>query len=112
LPWGLEKNRGIDAAVEQVMHGCSFTARRLSAALRAVIEQEWDKGEHPATTALAMIDAWRRYQAARPMLATGWSAKTFYSEGHWRKPESWPYSQQALRDERMRAEAAVGSYVQ
>jgi hypothetical protein len=109
LPWGLEKKRGIKLALDQVMQGCSFTARRLSVTLREVIEQEWDKGEHTATTALTMITAWSRYQRARPHLATGWSARAFFAEGHWRKPESWPYSREALREERMQAEARVGS---
>ena len=109
LPWGVEKSRSIVAAVDQVMQGCGFTARRLRTPLRDVIEQEWDKGEHPPTTALAMIQAWRRYQAARPQLATGWSTKTFFAEGHWRKPGSWPYSQKALEQERLAHEARAGS---
>lgn len=109
LPWGVEKKRGIKLAVDQVMQGCSFTARRLSETLREVIEQEWDKGEHPPTVALMMITAWHRYQNARPQLATGWSTRAFFAEGHWRKPESWPYSQQALREERMQIEARTGT---
>jgi hypothetical protein len=92
------------------MQGCSFTARRLGVTLREGIEQEWDKGEDPPTTALAMITAWHRYQRARPHLATGWSARAFFAEGHWRKPESWPYSREALREERLQMEARVGSY--
>lgn len=109
LPWGVEKSRSIAGAVDQVMQGCRFTARRLRTTLREVIEQEWDKGEHPPTTALGMITAWSRYQRARPMLATGWSTKTFFAEGHWSRPESWPYDLREMREERKRAEARVGS---
>jgi hypothetical protein len=99
----------IDLAVDQVMQGCGFTARRLRSALRAVIQQEADKGVAAPTTALAMIAAWKKYILQDSKLRVKWGARRFFEEGYWRDARSWPWDGQALRDEQRQAEARVGT---
>jgi hypothetical protein len=101
---------GVDAAVEQVMQGCGFTARRLGPVLREVIRQQADRGEPPPTTALAMIAAWKSYILQGSKLRVRWGARRFFAEGYWNKPDGWPWDGAALREERMQAEAQIGSY--
>jgi hypothetical protein len=101
---------GVDAAVEQVMQGCGFTARRLGPVLREVIRQQADRGEPPPTTALAMIAAWKSYILQGSKLRVRWGARRFFAEGYWSKPDGWPWDGAALREERMQAEAQIGSY--
>jgi hypothetical protein len=101
--------RKIDGAVDQVMQACGFTAKHLRPVLAAVIEQQYDKGDPRPTTALALIDAWRRYilQAAR--LRFTWNARRFFAEGYWRSSDMWPWDNRVLREERLLMEAKTGS---
>ena len=99
----------VDLALDQVMQGCGFTARRLSTALRLVIQLEADKGIPAPTTALAMMDAWKRYITQGVNIKAKWGARRFFEEGYWRDSRSWHWDAQVLRDERIRAESRVGS---
>jgi len=64
----------------------------------------------PATIALAMIDAWKRFQSQGMRLRVRWSPNNFFSEGHWRNSQGWHWDNDALREERLQAEARVGSW--
>lgn len=101
---------GVVGAVDQVMQGCAFTARRLRPALAAVIQQQADKGEPPPTTALAMIAAWKSFTNQGERVRFKWGARRFFAEGYWRNSESWPWDAAVLRDEHVRAQASVGSW--
>jgi len=100
----------ITVAVDQVMRGCGFTARRLRPVMAAVIQQEADKGEPPPKTALAMIAAWSSYILQGEKLRCKWGARRFFAEGYWRESESWPWDAVVLREQQVRAQASVGSY--
>jgi hypothetical protein len=87
-PERIEELRKIDYAVTATTQGCGFTSSRLARIIRKVIQQEADKGEAPATTALQLMTCWQRY--CRAELRFKWSASKFFGEGYWNKPESWP----------------------
>jgi hypothetical protein len=104
----VEVDRFVELAIDQVMHGCGFVRRRLRRVLRLAIEHQRDKGETPPTIALAMIAAWREQGFARAdgLLRVHFSTpEKFYGDGHWNKPASWHWDEQALERKR---EAGVG----
>lgn len=98
----------VEAAVDQVMQDCGFSKRRLRRPIREQVELEWDIGEPPQTTALRMIAAWREYCAAGSLLAARWGPANFFGEGHWRRPESWMWSGDRMREASLQAQARVG----
>jgi DNA-binding MarR family transcriptional regulator len=106
---------GLDAAVDQVMQDCGFTARRLRLKLRAVIEQQDKRAdtyrpfESPAEVAAAMVDAWKRYAVQGLRLRVHLNAARFFEEGYWLDSKSWHWDGDAIREERKRMEASVGS---
>jgi len=106
----LERTTSLDRAIDQVMQGCGFTKRRLRIVIRGQILQRADFGDEPATIALAMIDAWKRFQSQGMRLRVRWSPTNFFSEGHWRNSHGWHWDNDALREERLQAEARVGSW--
>lgn len=100
----------IPIAVEQVMRGCKFTARRLRLKIRAVIEQQVCLGERsPAEVAAAMVDAWQRYTKQGLRLRVHMKAAPFFEEGYWLTSDSWYWDNDTIKQERLEAEARVGS---
>lgn len=99
----------VDSAVDQVMQACGFAAteRKLKHHLRSVIEQECEKGEPEATTALAMIAAWRDYLVDADVMRFPWGVEKFFGRGYWRNRQAWPYDDAKM--ERARS-ASVGMY--
>lgn len=86
----------IKRAVESVMQGCGFTATKLAPVIRKVLERGADIGAEPATTALAMIEAWRKFTVQGDRLRFKWTAERFFGEGYWSKPVAWPWDEQRL----------------
>jgi hypothetical protein len=112
VPRGMVSTEGeasLQRAVDQVMQGCCFTKRRLRKLVREQILQRSDAGGELPTIALAMIDAWKRFQAQGPRLRVRWSPANFFSEGHWRNSKGWHWDNEVLREERLQTEARVGS---
>ena len=99
-----------DPFVDQVMQGCGFTSRRLRPVLEAVVQLQADLGEHPATTALAMKAAWRKYVLQDTALRFKWGARKFFGEGYWKNETSWPWDNEVLKDKRNAMQAGVGSW--
>jgi hypothetical protein len=87
-PDRIEELRKIEHALTATTQGCGFTSSRLARIIRKVIQQEADKGEAPATTALQLMTSWQRY--CRAEVRFRWSAPKFFGEGYWNKPDSWP----------------------
>ena len=103
-----------EATVDQVMRGCGFTARRMRSVLCDVLRQEADESEQPLVMALslamvAMVEAWEDFTSQGARLRFKWGARRFFAEGYWRNRESWPWDNDALKQERMAMEARVGS---
>jgi hypothetical protein len=106
-----------EATVDQVMYGCGFTARRMRPVIRDVLKQEIADSDKPLVLALscaltAMVDAWDDFKAASPRLRYTWGPNKFFSLGYWRERDSWPWDGDVMKQERMQAEARVGTYVQ
>jgi hypothetical protein len=86
----------IKRAAESVMQACGFTSTKLSPVIRRVLQRGADIGAEPATTALAMIDAWRKFVTQGDRLRFKWTAERFFSEGYWNKPGAWPWDAERL----------------
>ncbi len=97
------------SAVDQVMQGCGFTARRMRRVLGEQLALEADKGEPVPTAALHMIAQWKSYVEHGPLQKARWGPQRFFAEGHWRDARGWMWDNEELRDERRRAAARVGS---
>lgn len=102
----------LDQAVDAVMDGCGFTARRLRLKLRAVVEQQerLPEAASPVEIAAAMVDAWKRYTKQGARLRAHMNAGRFFEEGYWLNSQSWHWDADTLREERQSAEARAGSY--
>jgi hypothetical protein len=74
----------IEAAIEQCMSGCAWTKRRLREKLRAAIALECDKGAMPATTALAIMAAWKFQTENSSVLRGKFGAANFIELGIWK----------------------------
>jgi hypothetical protein len=90
-PRSQEQELGCERGLEAVMQACGFTSKRLRPIVRSQLEQEADKGTEPASAALAMIAAWKRYAETGDQLRFKWGAVRFFAEGYWRAPTSWPW---------------------
>jgi hypothetical protein len=86
----------IKRAVESVMQGCGFTSNKLAPVIRKVLQRGADIGAEPATIALAMIEAWRKFMVQGDRLRFKWTAERFFGEGYWNKPDAWPWDQERL----------------
>jgi hypothetical protein len=106
----------LDQAVNAVMEGCGFAARRLRLKIRAVVEFEdrrqdtYREFESPVEISAAMIDAWKRYEKQGARLRVHMGAGKFFEEGYWHNSNSWHWDTETLREEKLRAEARVGSW--
>jgi len=100
----MQGDSAIDHAVDAVMMECAFTGKRgtrrhIADAMRLVIAK---RGTTPEKVRAGMVAAWLEYLAEIPMLAYVWSPRTFFRDGHWLNPESWPYDRSLLRELRNR----------
>ena len=92
-----EQKHACENCVDSVMQACGFTSRRLRPVLQAQLEQESDKGVAPASAALAMMFAWKKYTTQGERLRFKWGVIRFFAEGYWREPESWGWDFQAIQ---------------
>lgn len=106
--------QALEDAVDQVMRGCGFTARRLRVVIREVLCQETQDSEKPYVLALSealvgMVEAWEDFTSQGARLRFKWGARKFFAEGYWRNRESWPWDNEVLKQEQLQAQARVGS---
>jgi hypothetical protein len=79
-----EARAAIERAIEQTMSGCSWTKKRLREKLRAVIRLECDKGQAAATTALAIMAAWKCQAENSRLLRGKFGPANFLELGIWK----------------------------
>lgn len=106
--------KAYEAAIDQVMRGCGFTARRMRAVIDEVLRLEIADADGPPVMALAaamvaMVEAWEDFTSQGMRLRFKWGARRFFQEGYWRERESWPWDNEILKQERLQAGARVGS---
>lgn len=104
LPRGSERDRELDLATEQLRNALSVENPRVLRMLRRVVALAAEKGEPPATIALAMIAAVREQDEA--CLKYKFGLRKFFGEGIWRDKSRWAWDVERARRE---AEAKVGS---
>jgi hypothetical protein len=108
---------GVESAVDRVMQGCAFTARRLRLKIRAVVAQQNARQdthrefESLDEIASAMIDAWKRYTSQGTRLRIHMNAARFFEEGFWLDLNSWHWDNATIREERDSAQARVGTWM-
>ena len=95
-------------AVDAVCSALGIGNRRRRKLLRDVIALEAEKGDLPATIALAMIAAWRR-KAELGDLLYPCRLERFFGDPIWKDERQWPWDKQRLRDIERGREARVGS---
>lgn len=98
-------------AVDQVFNALSIAEgqrRRLRVLFRDVIALEATKGALPATTALAMIAAWRRKaELSHVLLPCGF--EKFFGRGIWKDERQWYGDRDKIREIQRSREAGIGS---
>jgi DNA-binding transcriptional regulator YhcF (GntR family) len=107
LPRGSYRELELARAGDQVMNALAL-GRRKRRLIQEQLQLEADKGEVPATAALAMIAAWRR-KAELSHVLRPCSLEKFFGTGIWRDERQWFWDKDAIRDEQRRSEARVGS---
>ena len=101
--------RAYEAAVEDVMEACGFTAGRLRKKLCVVAMQRAKQGKTPAEVSAAMIDAWQRYGKQGARLFRHRTAAEFFEGGLWLNANLWDWDTQTLREEQLSMNARTGS---
>lgn len=81
------------------------TREAIAYAIRQWAQQEPDKGLEEAVAAL--VACWRDYQ--RTPMRFRWGLISFFGENHWQERSSWPVDRRAQQEQRLAAEARVGS---
>ncbi len=104
--WGHGGVKALNRAADQVCSALGISNRRKRRLLRDVIALEAEKGDLPATIALAMISAWNAQAVNSPVLRVKFGLARFFSEGIWKDQRRWHWDEQRLRDG---ANARVGS---
>lgn len=94
--------------VHAVMQACGFSQRRLRRVIGAQLQLELDRGWPPGQVSLRLIAAWKEFRVSAPLLRYDWGAGKFFGEGYWRNSDTWPWSERALEEQRLRASASVG----
>lgn len=107
LPREGERTLELARAVDQVTNALALR-RRKRRLIQEQIEHEADKGEVPATVALAMIAAWKRKGELSNLLRPC-SVDKFFGDGIWRDERQWFWDKDAIRDAERRSEARAGS---
>ena len=109
-PLASEGGRGLknalNYAVDQVCSALAVTNRRKHKLLRDVIALEAEKGDPPATIALAMIAAWNAQAVNSPVLRVKLGLARFFGEGIWKDGRRWHWDEEQLR---RNGQASVGS---
>lgn len=89
------------------MRECHFAwSRRLEQAISSamLLHKEYSCTP-PDATAQRMIDSFKAYNADAEWLRFQWGPLAFFRDGHWLRPEAWPYDHARLARAR---EARVG----
>lgn len=82
------------------------TGRRLERVLGYALDLVVvDTGAAPDAVAQRMIDSFKAYNADAEWLRFQWGPLAFFRDGHWLRPEAWPYDHARLARAR---EARVG----
>jgi hypothetical protein len=76
-----------------VLLECRLAGRNLRLVLEEVARAEQSHGEDLEVMAEQAIKAWAEYGAVKSQLDYQWGAEKFYGDGHWKTPDTWPYSQ-------------------
>jgi hypothetical protein len=76
-----------------VLLECRLAGRNLRLVLEEVARAEQSHGEDLEVMAEQAIKAWADYGAVKSQLDYQWGAEKFYGDGHWKTPDTWPYSQ-------------------
>jgi hypothetical protein len=76
-----------------VLLECRLAGRNLRLVLEEVARAEQSHGEDLQVMAEQAIRAWADYGAVKSQLDYQWGAEKFYGDGHWKTPDTWPYSQ-------------------
>jgi hypothetical protein len=100
----------IAVTAQVVMIGCGWTDEKLRPIIVAQLDMQEQSGEGLVETSQKMIAAWKLYKQQGSRLRFKWGARKFIGEGYWSNSESWPWDAMVLREERLRANARVGSY--
>lgn len=99
----------LDAATEKLACECDVSDERQRKKLSKAIAQYAQKENlSQDESAALMIGAWREYREAMPLLRYRWGPVKFFTLGHWRNPDGWPWDQQLLDRERVARQARVG----
>ena len=105
-PLASEGAMGLKNAADQVCSALAVTNRRKHKLLRDVIALEAEKGDLPATIALAMIAAWNAQAVNSPVLRVKFGMARFFGEGIWKDQRRWHWDEERLRQN---GHASVGS---
>lgn len=98
-----------EAARDRVCRECDLADERQQRKIAKAIAQYACKAHLSADqVATAMVEAWSEYCAAMPMLRFRWGPVKFFTLGHWRNADSWPWDEQLIERERMARQARVG----
>jgi helix-turn-helix protein len=91
-PEGVTQHDHTAEAIERVVTELGITNRRLCRSLEEVLTQQRKQQDVTAyEISERMIAAWQQYQNLAPYRSSyPWSVRTFFTQGHWLKPESWP----------------------
>lgn len=101
----------VDQALERLCMEFGWEARRLRLKLRAVMVRRAKRiGESAEAVGEAMADAWRRVGKASPRLFRQPKAVEFYEQGMWLDANRWPWDNQQIREENLRAQAGAGTW--
>lgn len=95
----------LDRAVDQVCSALAIAQRRKRKLLRDVIALEAEKGDAPATIALAVIAAVRDQAENSYLLTVTYGLEKFLGLGIWKDRRRWHWNEELLRRQR---EARVG----
>lgn len=97
----------VEHAVDQVCSALGIANHRMYSLLRCVISLAAEKGDPPASVALAMIAAWNKQNREGALLHRRFGLRKFFGEGIWRDENRWLWNEELLRQ---RAGASAGSY--
>lgn len=100
---------------QKLLEACGLTDRELLPVVTDQLELETRESDQPeaqaiSTAIVAMSEAWQNFTSQGERLRFKWGAKKFFSQGYWRNSESWPWDNEVLKEERVRAQARVGTY--
>lgn len=99
----------LEAAIGKLCRECDLADERQRRKIGEAIAQYAAKERMSADeAAAAMIEAWREYREAMPMLRFRWGPVKFITHGRWRNPDGWPWEMSLVKQESVAREARVG----